>query len=228
VTDPPVSSYVAVPVGAGPWPAVVVLHDLFGMTPDLRRQANWLASRGFLAAAPDLYARGRKPWCVVAVMREIGRREGRAFEDVEAVRTWLVGRPDCTGKVGVLGFCLGGGFAIGLAVDHGFDAASVNYGQIPTDLDLTRACPVVGSFGGRDRTLRVDPDRLERGLRAGGVPCDVKVYPDAGHSFLNRHAPEDLPPGVAWLLARIGTGFHGPSAEDAQARITAFFDQHLG
>ena len=124
--------YLAPPVGAGPWPGVVVIHDAVGLSDDIREQADRLAAAGYLAFAPDLYSRARLR-CVLAMLSAYRSGEGEAYDDIEAARRWLAERDDCTGRIGVIGFCVGGGFALMGAVRSDFDAAAVNYGEVPRD-----------------------------------------------------------------------------------------------
>jgi carboxymethylenebutenolidase len=222
-------AYVAVPPGEGPWPGVVVLSDVMGMTSDLRNQADWLASAGYLAVAPDLFFRGNKVMCLRTIFRDALAGQGQTFDDIEAARAWLAGRGDCTGRVGVIGFCMGGGFALQVVVDHGFSVASTNYGGIPKGFDtfLAGACPIIGSYGAKDRSLRGTAAKLELALTRAGVHHDVKEYPEAGHSFLNDHDPAEFNPVVVWLARLSNSEFHEPSAADARRRILAFFEQYL-
>lgn len=220
----PLKSYVATPAGAGPWPGVVVIHDIAGMSEDLRRQAEWLAGEGFVAVAPDLLSWGGKFKCLRATFADLQVGRGVSFDDIDAVRAWLQARPDCTGKIGIVGFCLGGAFALYTAVGHDFSVSSVNYGRLPDDPEtvLKGACPMIGLFGANDRMLPGAAARLETALVADGVEHEVHEYPDAGHSFMNRHG------GLMGLMGKLmGAGYHEPSAQDAQRRIIAFFNAHL-
>ena len=181
--------------------------------------------------APDLYYWGSRLGCLRTIMRDLGQRRGRSFDDIDAARQWLRGHDECTGKVGVIGFCMGGGYAIALASGHGFDAASVDSGGCPSDAEewLPDACPIVGSFGGGDTSplgARAGR-RLGRLLTELEVPHDVKIYAGVGHGFMNDHAPSDQTLLLRFLARVSGTAYDEEAARDARSRVVEFFDRHL-
>jgi carboxymethylenebutenolidase len=231
VTVGAVNAYLAVPSGsvgpsgsAGPWPGVVVIHEAFGLNADIRAHADRLAALGYLALAPDLLDGRFWMRCIRSMFRQLRAGSGPAFEVLDACRGWLAARPDCTGKTGVIGFCMGGGFALLCAPRGEYSAAAVNYGEVPADAEavLAGSCPVVGSYGGRDPMGVSHPQRLEAALTALGVPHDVKVYPEAGHSFMS-----PKPAAMAPLTALARLQYNKGAAEDAWQRIFAFFGTYL-
>ena len=221
--------YVAVPEGEGSWPGVLVVSDALGMTTDLRNQVDWLAGAGFLAAAPDLYYWGGRMRCLFTTFRQAMSGRGTIYDDFETVRSWLVNRSDGNGRVGVIGFCLGGGFALLLATRGGFQAASSNYGGLTKEAlaGLANSCPLVGSYGGRDRSLRREPEKITAVLREHSIAFDMKVYPEAGHGFINDHLDSEVPRWSLIMGSFVAMGYHEPSANDARSRIVTFLGEHL-
>jgi len=222
----PLRGYLASPPGTGPWPAVVMIHEIFGLDDVMCGHADRLADLGYLTLAVDLFSAGGTARCLVATMAAMLRGHGRAFADISTARDYLASSGDCTGKIGVIGFCIGGGFAL-LNARAGYDAAAVNYGQLSRHLDetLAGACPIVASYGRRDPSLRGAASRLDAALQKAGVTHDVKEYPAASHAFLNdaETGPHLLRP----LLRITGIGPEPDSAKDAWDRIERFFATHL-
>jgi carboxymethylenebutenolidase len=218
-------AYLAVPRGTGPWPGVVVIMDAVGLSDDIRNQADRLAAEGYIAFAPDLYS-GRGLKCVLATLQASRNGKGQAYDDIEAAVKWLTSRDDCTGKIGTIGFCMGGGFALLIAPRYGIAASAPCYGEVPKPAaeKLAGSCPIVASYGKRDRTLSGRAARLEEALTELGVAHDVKEYPDAGHSFMNRI---NTGPLITPIQRFVGFDYHQPSAEDAWKRILDFFETHL-
>ncbi|AEF39120.1 dienelactone hydrolase family protein [Hoyosella subflava] len=210
--------------GATPYPGVVVVHDAIGMTDDTLESCQRIADKGYVVLAPDLYSRGGKARCVPLVMKDLLLHRGRTVDDLLAAREHLVERADCTGAVGIIGFCMGGGFAI-LMAPKGFDASAPFYGVLPRHLTeaLEGSCPMVASFGGRDPLLIGGEKKLVRALEKNGVEHDVKTYPKVGHSFANKI---DLGPATP-LLRVTGFAYNDAATEDAWHRVFAFFGEHL-
>lgn len=221
----PVPAYFAAPTGDGPWPGVVILHEGFGMTRDIVRITNRFAANGYLSITPWLFHRGNKIACIVRTFEALRNGEGVALEDVVAARHHLVADSRCTGKVGVVGFCMGGGFCLVLAPQGHFDASAPNYGDWPKDVShLPNSCPTVASYGAKDRMLKGAAAKLESLLAKGGVPRDIKEYPNVGHCFMNDLETRG-PLRVIQSIARMS--YSAPEAEDAWQRIFGFFAEHL-
>ena len=222
----PLRAYLATPSGTGPWPGAVMIHEIFGLDDVMRRHADRLANLGYLTLAVDLFSAGSTPRCLITTMTAMLRGRGRAFADIAAARQYLTECPHCTGKIGTVGFCMGGGLALLIASD-GYDAAAVNYGPLPRHLDnaVADACPIVASYGGRDPSLRGAAARLAAALDNAEIPHDTKEYPNASHAFLNdtETGPRPLRP----LLRVAGIGPEPDSAQDAWQRIERFFATHL-
>ncbi len=213
-------------------PAVIVVHEALGLNADMRRIAARFAGAGYIALAPDFLAGlGPMPLCIARFLRGIGRPgTGRPYRLLDASRTWLTGRSEVAAdRIGVAGFCMGGGLVLLWAAGAGNAAVRVAapfYGQVPEDPGraLTGVCPVVASYGGRDRVFAPMAGRLEAALTDLGVEHDVKIYPEAGHSFMSR-----LEGPLGWMGRRLPmrAGYHEPSAEDAWTRMLDFFGRHL-
>lgn len=183
------------------------------------------AASGYLAIAPALFTRGNTVACIVRTFNALSSGMGVALDDCVAARDHLVADRRCSGRVGMVGFCMGGGLCLVLAPRGIFDASAPNYADWPKDQSaLSNSCPTVASYGARDRILKRAADRLESFLAEGDVPCDIKEYPEVGHCFMN-----DL--GTRGPLKLIQTIAHmrysEPEAEDAWRRILAFFGEHL-
>jgi carboxymethylenebutenolidase len=221
----------AMPSGAPPsggWPAVIVLYEVFGMTSEMVAVADRFASQNYVALVPDLLGLGSRIVCLARAMLESSSGQpGPVTDRVEHARRWLSAHPDVDRRrLAVIGFCMGGGFALVYVMTRpdGVRAASINYGPVPSDVTRLRGvCPIVASYGGRDLAYGRQARRLAEGLSRFGVEHDVKVYEEAGHSFLT---DGDHPIGrLIYLPLRLG--YHAAAAEDAWQRIFRFFDRQL-
>jgi carboxymethylenebutenolidase len=215
--------------GGGRSPGVLVLHESFGLNNDIRRIAWRFADAGYVAMAPDLYSGGPRIACLTRVLVDMARRSiSREIAAVLAARETLAQRPEVDGeRIAVAGFCQGGGFALIAGTKPGFRAAAVNYGEVPKDRErLAGVCPVVASYGSRDRIFgRGTAELLERHLESLGVPHEVRTYEGVGHSFFSQ-----VDGWQAWL-ARVPTplavGYDDAAAEDGWRRMLAFFEEHV-
>ncbi len=178
------------PAGKGPFPALVVIHEWWGLNDWVKDQASRLADQGYVTLALDLY-RGKvatTPDEAHELMR--GVPEDRATRDLLAAASYLRSQKNVDPKrVGSIGWCMGGGYSLNLAVnDPKLAAAVINYGHLATEpatLNKINA-PILGIFGGQDRGIPVDSvHAFEKELQSEGKKVEIVIFPDAGHAFEN-------------------------------------------
>lgn len=188
--DETVSGILYSPQGKGPFPALVVIHEWWGLNDWVKEEASKLADQGYAALAIDLY-RGKvatTPDEAHQIMR--GVPEDRANRDLLAAVAYLHSQKDVDPKrIGTIGWCMGGGYSLDLAIaDPKLKAAVINYGHLATD-DATLKkidAPILGIFGGQDKGITpADVNKFESQMKALGKTVDIHIFPDAGHAFEN-------------------------------------------
>ena len=209
-----------------PFPGVVVVHDIMGYTADLRRHCERFADAGYAAIGPDLY-QGGKPGCVVKTLTSAVTGKGFGYEVIDAARRLLAARDEVdANRIGVAGFCMGGGFALLAAADQSFAVAAPFYGTVPEKASrLQGLCPTIAQFGGQDSVFVPHAKRLARHLEELGIEHEIHMYEEAGHSFMNQLE------GPLAAMAR-HTSMHAAYNPDTEAKAWAklldFFDRHMG
>jgi carboxymethylenebutenolidase len=212
-----VSGYLAVPQGAGKHPAMVVIHEWWGLNDFVKGKADGFAKQGYVALAVDLY-RGKvadNPDTAHQLMR--GLPDDRALRDMKAAIAYLRSRPDVEGaKIASIGWCMGGGLALDLAIaEPTLSGAVIYYGHLMTDPATIAALkvPLLGNFGGQDQGIPPESVReFEAEAKKDGKNVDFKIYPDAGHQFASSTDPKIFKPA---------------DAKDANARTDAFLAKVL-
>ncbi len=215
--DETVTATLYTPSGKGPFPALVVIHEWWGLNDWVKDQASKLADQGYVTLAIDLY-RGQvatNPDEAHQLMR--GVPEDRADRDLLAASAYLRSRNDVKpDKVGSIGWCMGGGYSLDLAVnDPKLAAAVINYGHLATEPDTLKKinAPVLGLFGGQDKGIPPESvNKFADELKKLGKSVDVKIYPDAGHAFEN---PNNK------------AGYRADDAADAWNRTVKFLNSTL-
>ncbi len=207
-------------------PALLLVHDILGLTDDIDRIGARLVDEGYVVLIPDYFGPGRRLPCVVRAITDLRRGAGPAFDRLASGQDFLAGRAGVDPRrIGVVGFCLGGGFALLWAARSDAAAVATFYGGVPTDVDALRGLPpCVAGYGAKDRVFGPQAKRLRDHLVTLGVAHDLRVYPQAGHAYMNQH--EGL---VAWLAAHSpeAAGYEHGAAEDSWTRMLEFFERHL-
>jgi carboxymethylenebutenolidase len=212
-----VAGYLALPSSPGRHPALVVIQEWWGLNDWVKEQAREFAQQGFVALAPDLYHGevATDPQRARELMSSMPK--DRAVRDLEAAFAYLVARADVNSKkIGSIGWCMGGGFSLQLALhEPRLAACVVNYGRLVTDADSIQKirAPVLGNFGAEDRGIPPSAvHAFDKAMKAAGKPFDAKIYEGAGHAFENPNNKG---------------GYRPEAARDAKARTLAFFDRIL-
>jgi carboxymethylenebutenolidase len=212
-SDETVNGILYTPAGKGPFPALIVIHEYWGLNDWVKEQAGKLADQGYVALAVDLY-RGKvadNPDMAHELMR--GVPHDRATRDLRSAFDFLASQPNVKkDKIGSIGWCMGGGYSLDTALAEPQLAATViNYGSLATDTSELKKinAPILGLFGGQDKGITPDDvKKFQQSMEQLGKKVEVKIYPDAGHAFEN---PNNK------------TGYRPEDAADAWKRTVDFF-----
>jgi carboxymethylenebutenolidase len=208
--------YLAAPDGAGPHPGVIVIHEAYGLNDNIKDIARRFAEAGYVALAVDLFSERNRAVCMARYMGGmlLGSVNRYGIDDLKAALTYLAkDRAVDAQRLGAIGFCMGGGFAIAWAcTDSRLKAIAPFYGANPRPLDVvSRSCPVVGSYPEKDFTANAGR-ALEKALDQNHITHDIKIYPNAHHSFFNEK----------------GKSYEQTAAEDSWLRVMKFFGEQIG
>ena len=209
------AGYLVRPEGAGPFPAIVVIHEIFGLNENIKDIARRFADEGYAALAVDLFV-GRNR--VVCMFRLFGQLQfnplnNSSIDNLQAALSYLGQQPEVDEeRLGAIGFCMGGGFASAWACkDNRLKAIAPYYGVSPRPIEaIQRSCPVVGSYPTGDFTTS-HGHKIEDALETYNIPHDIKFYQGARHSFFNDKGPT----------------YNAAAAQDSWGRVLAFFQQYV-
>ena len=209
-------AYLASPDGAGPFPGVVVIHEAYGLNDNIKDIARRFAEQGYVALAVDLFAGRNRVVCMLRYFSGmiLNSLDHPGIHEMKAALTFLTGQPGVdSARIGAIGFCMGGSFAIAwAATDKRLKAIAPYYGMNPRPLEaVARLCPVVGSYPEQDFTKGMG-EKLNVELERYQIPHDIKVYPGAHHSFFNDTRGR----------------YDAAASADSWNRVLSFFKQHIG
>lgn len=207
--------YLARPDGAGPFPGVIVIHEIFGLNANIKDIAERFAAEGYVALAVDLFGERNRALCMFNILRSqlFSSLDNGGLRELKSALTYLSEQPGVdAARIGAIGFCMGGGFAIAWAcTDNRLQAIAPYYGANPRPLEaVKRSCPVVGSYPEKDFTAG-SGRKLDAELTKNNIVHDIKIYPDARHTFFNDKGP----------------AYDAEAAQDSWSRVLSFFGEHL-
>jgi carboxymethylenebutenolidase len=216
------AAYVAKPAGSGPWPAVLVIMEAFGLNEHIQDVARRVAGEGYVALAPDLYHRSGKLRTagyddLPAALGLMGAlTDDGIVADVSSAIAWLEKQPTVkAGRIGITGFCMGGrvSYLAACALPDKITASAPFYGGgIPVDRTATLKAPVLAFFGDQDPFIPMDQvEKLRAEAQKLGKQVEIVVYPGAPHGFFCNERDSYRP----------------DAAKDAWEKVKAFFKKHL-
>ncbi len=208
--------YLAQPDDGGQYPGIVIIQEWWGLVPHIKDVAERFAREGFVVLAPDLYHGQKAGEPDEARKLAMALDRAGAVQEINAAARYLTSLSQVAPKkVGVVGWCMGGGLALSSAAHDGDIGAVVAfYGRPLSAEDSTRIhAPVLGLYGEEDASIPTQDVRTFEGVLAGTrTPHSIHIYPDAGHAFFNDTRPE---------------AYKAEAANDAWKRTLAFFGEHL-
>jgi carboxymethylenebutenolidase len=215
--DETVKGLLYTPVGKGPFPGIVVIHEWWGLNDWVKEQAAKLAAQGYAALAIDLYRGKVAENSDTAHELSRGVPEDRAQRDLHAAVEFLKSQPNIRkDRIASIGWCMGGGYSLDVALQEPTLAATViNYGHLSTDPAAIQKihAAILGNFGGQDKGIPPDDvKKFEETLKQAGKRADIKIYPDAGHAFENPNNKN---------------GYRAADAADAWQRTVKFLNETL-
>jgi len=208
-------SFFVKPEDASLFPGLVVIHEIFGLNDNIRGIANRFAEQGYAALAVDMFSNRNRAICMMQLIHGMLVRplNNSMLSDLRSTIAFLQKQPGVdANRIGVVGFCMGGGYALQLAVtDKGMKAASAFYGAVPKPLDkFTESCPIIGSYPVKDFSAQ-GARELDAALEKYNIPHEIKFYDNTMHSFFNHPR----------------TRVEEDAAKDAWQRMLTFFERHL-
>jgi carboxymethylenebutenolidase len=226
--DGGIPAYRAAPVGAGPFPVVLVVQEIFGVHEHIKDVCRRLAKIGYLAVAPELYTRQGDVSQIKDFSEIISKvvskvPDKQVLSDLDAAVTWAAGHGGDTARLGVTGFCWGGrivwlyaahnpALKAGVAWYGRLDAAKDDlHPENPIDLAATLKAPVLGLYGGSDQGIPNDlVERMQKKLEQEGKPSEIILYPDTPHGFYADYRPS----------------YRQEQADDGWKKLVAWFHEH--
>ncbi len=195
--------YVAHPAGKGPWPTIIVVHEIFGVHEWVRDICRRFAKAGYMAVAPDLFARVGDATRIADIKQLIDTivaktSDDQVLSDIEAVGGWIGGHGGAANRIGITGFCWGGRVVwLAAAQTAAIRAGVAFYGRLtgdqplqPLSLAAKLRAPVLGQYGGKDPGIpQSDVEAMNAALKSAGSPSHITLYPNAQHGFMADYRP---------------------------------------